>query len=383
MSRVKRILFCSWYSGLGGGETELLTLARSLDGAEFQAQLLLPRDGPLGEQWRDSGRPAHTLPYRGASTWFLPGVWARFPVVGRLADLLTAQRIDLVQSDYHTLPLIAPAARRLGLPLLWTAHGWWFRPKPWQRAFFRRIPAVARSKAIRDGFLGSPPFLPADCLPVVYSGVDTARYSPAQDGAALRRELGISAEAAVVAMVARFQRVKGHHTFQTMARRILQDLPAAHFIIAGDAVFGVAADQRYRDEILAQAGASPALRERLHYIGFRSDVERVYAAADVFVCPSAFESYGIANLEAMACGTPVVSTCRGGPAETVVDGESGYLVDCADVAALASAVLRLLSDAGLRRQMGAAGRQRVLAHFSPEAAAAAYTRLYRDLLRVN
>ena len=301
---MKRILFASWYTGLGGGETDLLTLAASLAAGRFERHLLLPREGPLAERWRSQGGHVHTLRYRGASTYFLPAVWARFPVVERLSDLLVSEGIDLVHSDYHTLPLIAPAAKRIALPLVWTIWGWWFRPKPWQRRFFRGILAVARSEAIRRGFLGDPPFMPAERLPIIYAGIDSERFRPRLDGRSLRREIGISDEAKVVAMVARFQRVKGHHTFQDMAQRVLQTAPDTQFVVAGDDVFGVTADQRYRDEILARARASALLRNRLRYIGFRHDVERVYAAADVFVCPSEFESYGMANLEAMACGLP-------------------------------------------------------------------------------
>ncbi len=376
---MRKVLYASWYTGLGGGETDLLTLAASLDAARYQPQLLLPKQGPLSERWGAAGWQAHALPYRGASTYFVPAVWARFPVLRRMQNLLEAQHIDLVHSDYHSLPLIAPAARRLGTPLLWTVHGWWFKPKPWQRNFFRAIPAIARSRAIRDGFLGSPPFMPANQLPVIYVGVDSQRFRPGLESD-LRHELGIADDALVVAMVARFQPVKGHHTFQALAKRVLAALPETHFIVAGGDVFGVSADQRYRDHILAQARKQPALRERLHYIGFRSDIESVYAAADVFVCPSAFESYGVANLEAMACCLPVVSTGRGGPAETIADGETGFLVDTSDKDALASAVLRLLKDSALRRRMGTAGRRRVLESFSVKAAAEAHRKLYDKLL---
>ena len=125
-------------------------------------------------------------------------------------------------------------------------------------------------------------------------------------------------------MVARFQPVKGHHTFQALAKRVLAQQPDTHFIVAGDDVFGVGADERYRDKILAVARSDVYLRDHLHYLGFRDDVEAVYAAADIFVCPSAFESYGLANLEAMACALPVVSTGCGGPAETIVDGVTGF-----------------------------------------------------------
>ena len=292
MSQVKRILFASWYSGLGGGETDLLSLAEWLARDRYECHLLLPAEGRLAEHWRAQGGRTHISPYRGATTYFLPALWARFPVVSRMADLLAREDIDLIHSDYHTLPFIAPAAERLRLPLLWTAHGWWFRPKPWQRGFFRGLRTVARSKAIRDGFLGAPPFMPPAALPVIYSGVDTRRFQPALDGLKLRREIGLAEGANVVAMVGRFQRVKGHHNFQAMAERVLAALPETQFIIAGDDTFGAAADERYRDEILSRAAASEDLREQLHYVGFREDIEAVYAAADVFVCPSEFESYG-------------------------------------------------------------------------------------------
>ena len=153
--------------------------------------------------------------------------------------------------------------------------------------------------------------------------------------------------------------------------------------MAGDDVFGVAADQRYRDEILANARESAALRDRLQYLGFRSDVETVYAAADVFVCPSDFESYGMANLEAMSCGKPVVSTRRGGPSETIVEGVTGFLVDPGDADALAARVLRLLRDETLRQSLGAAGREHVKRLFSIEAEAAAHSAIFERLLSLS
>ena len=220
-------------------------------------------------------------------------------------------------------------------------------------------------------------------MPVIYAGVDTERFRPALDGLALRREIGISAEAPLVAMVARFQPVKGHHRFQALARRVLAEKPDAHFIVAGDDVFGVSADERYRERIMASARSDAVLRDRLHYLGFRADVEAVYAAADVFVCPSDFESYGLANLEAMACAVPVVSTGRGGPAETIVDGLTGYLVDPDDSRALATAVMRLLADEEGRKRMGDAGRYHIERNFSAAAGAAAHRKIFDELLELN
>lgn len=362
MNARHHILFTSWYVGLGGGEVDLLTLAAAAP-ADVRAHLLLPREGQLAQRWRAMGLPVHILPFRGTTTWFIPALWSRFPVVARLAELLQRERIALVHSDYHTLPFVAGACRRTGVPFMWTLWGWWFQPKFYQRAFFRAAPAVARSKSIREGFLGMPPFIFPDAIPIIHSGVDTARLHPALDKHSLREELGIAAETPLVAMVARFQHVKGHETFQQMARLVAQELPQARFIVAGEETFGVAGDVAYRDKVLAAAQADPLLRDTLRYIGFRADVERVYAAADVVVCASDFESFGRVNVEAMACGVPVVSTDVGGTRETVQDGITGFLVPPRQPAALAERVLRLLRDPALRAKMGQAARQHVLAHF--------------------
>lgn len=366
------ILFASWYVGLGGGETDLLVLAKRLDAADYCPHLLVPSEGQLSEAWREAGWPVHILPFRGVTTYFVPALWMRFPIVQRIEHLLRTQQIDLVHSDYHTLPFAYAAAQRVGLPLMWMVWGWWFQPKLWQRNFFRTLPAVARSQHIRDGFLGDPPFMPPARLPVIHSGIDTERFHPNVDGIRVRFEANVPQDAPVVAMIARFQRVKGHHTFQQMALQVALQVPEAHFIVAGDEVFGVGGDQAYKREIIERAETEPLLRKRLHYIGFRKDAERVMGAADVVVTPSLFESYGKVNVEAMACGKPVVSTNRGGPAETVVDGETGYLVPPEDPEALAKRVIQLLRDPEQRERMGSAGRQRVLQHFADDVTSAQY-----------
>jgi glycosyltransferase involved in cell wall biosynthesis len=369
------MLFTTIYSGMGGGETALLSLVEALVQRDphVQPHLLTPADGELPHRWRAHGWAAHHDRWRGATTRFIPVVWARFPFVDRLARLLTRERIALIHSDYHTLPFALPAARRAGVPVVWTCWGWWFRPQAYQRAFFRSVDAAfASSWAIRDGFLGDPPFMPPDRLPVLPPGVDTDRFRPGIDGAPVRAEAGVAPDAPLVALIARFQDVKGHDVFQAMARRVAGQLPEVRFIVAGENVHGQSADDAYKRRILAAHAADPLLRDRLVYLGFRTDAERVIAAADVVVCSSHFESYGMVHIETMASGKPIVSTRRGGPAETVRDGETGFLTDAGDDAALAERVIALLRDPGLRARLGDAGRARALAHFSAGAMAARF-----------
>jgi glycosyltransferase involved in cell wall biosynthesis len=370
------ILFITQYRDLGGGETAQLALVDALDPAQWRPHLLVPGEGQFARAWRERGWPVHIQRWRGASVYFVPALWARLPISRAIQRLIAQEGIALVHSDYHTLPMALPAAERAGIPCVWNCMGWWFRPQTWQRAFFRRPTATfALSESAKRGFLGEPPFMPPGRIQVLYPGINTQRFHPAVDGGAVRAQYGIPPAAPLVAMLARFQDVKGHDTFQAMARLVLESMPEARFLVAGENTQNAAGDA-YRARILAAHQADPLLRERLIYAGFRADTERVMAAADVIVCASHFESYGMVNVEAMAAGRPVVSTNQGGPAETVLDGVTGYLVPPRDPAALAERVVRLLRDPARRAQIGAAGRARVEAHF----AAAATTRLFLSVV---
>lgn len=374
------ILFVSSYTGLGGGESWLLTLARHLDPARFLPHLLVPAEGDLARLWREAGWPVHITPWRGATTYFVPQIWGRFSISRRIENLIRDHNIQIVHSDYHTLPMALPAAERADVPALWTCMGWWFKPKWWQRGFFRRSRATfAHSQAIKDGFLGQPPFMPPERIEVLYPGVDTSRFHPDVDGLRVRFEANLKRDVPVVGLVARFQDVKGHDVFQDVARQVALQIPEARFIVAGEHTQS-SADNVYKRRILQVLETDTILRSRLQYLGFRDDVERVIAAADVMVCTSHFESYGISNVEAMASGKPVVSSNRGGPSETIVHGETGYLVEPGNVQGFASHIITLLRDAELREKMGKAGRARVEQHFSATSNAQQFTETLERLL---
>lgn len=379
---VRKLLFVSAYTGLGGGESVQLNLMRALDQQRYRLHLVCPRDGQLPAAARALGVQVHLLPYRPATAWFVPAFWMRLPIVERLTDLIRAQGIAAVHSDYHSLPFAAAAAQRSGIPVIWNAMGWWFPAHPWQRRFFRTqvTQIIAITRAVRDRWLAaSGHFLPPERIRVIVPGVDPSHFHPGIDGTPVRERLGIGPDVPLVGMIARFQRVKGHDIFQAMARRVVAGLPAARFVVAGENVFGVAKDEAYKREILAAAQADPVLRERLTYLGFWEDARQVIAACDVIVCPSRFESLGMVHLESMAMARPVVSMDNGGPAETVVDGETGFLVPPEDPDALADRVLTLLRDPALRARMGAAGRARVLAHYTAAGYADAFAHLLEDL----
>ncbi len=355
------------YTGLGGGETALLTLAQHLDQSCYRPHLLVPGEGRLADGWRRQGWPVHVRAWRGATVYFVPALWAQFPIVRAVEQLVEAHNIRAIHSDYHSLPMALPAGQRAGIPVIWTCWGWWFRPKAWQRDFFRQPAAtLVPSQAVREGFLGSSPFMETSRVRLLYPGVDTMRFHPGVDGQCIRSEAGIAPDAVVVALIAHFQPVKGHDVFQAMARELALRFPQIRFLVAGDNAHGATADEAYKQQILRLWRNDPLLRKHVAYLGFREDIHKVLAAADIVVCTSVFESFGMVIVEAMASGKPIVSTCRGGPSETILPGETGFLVEPGDTASLVRQVALLLTNPILRAELGAAGRRRAEQMFSAQ-----------------
>ena len=131
---------------------------------------------------------------------------------------------------------------------------------------------------------------------------------------------------------------------------------------------------------LQQIAGGLGLCENVTFCGFVTDTAKFLAGIDIFVLPSLFEGLGVAALEAMAAGKPVIATRVGGLAESVVDQATGLLVPAQDSAALAAAIARLVKDDALAAEMGRRGAQRVRDRFTLEKMADANEKFYYDLL---
>ncbi|MFQ3536981.1 MAG: glycosyltransferase family 4 protein [Aggregatilineales bacterium] len=378
------LLFITTYTGIGGGESLTLNLMGALETTRFRLHLLTPRPGKFPQAAARLGVQTHTLAFRGASTFFLPALWARFPIVVKLRTFLRQHAIRAIISDYHSLPFIVPAARALKVPVIWHAMGWWFPIHAWQRRFFSQELSciVAISSAVKEKLLGAPPKLPPELISVHIPGVDTAQHQPeAVSGGPVRAHMHISPETPLVGLIARFQDVKGHDDFLDAAKLIRRAVPNARFAVAGENVFAVSKDEAYKQRILARVRQDAELREAVAFLGFWPDSREVIAASDVMVCSSWFESLGMVALESMAMGRPIVSTRVGGPSETVLDGETGYLVPPRQPEALAERVIALLRDPERRKAFGERGAAHVRHNFSAQRHAADITALIDALLQ--
>ena len=194
-----------------------------------------------------------------------------------------------------------------------------------------------------------------------------ARLGPLPEKERARHELGLPQAGPVVAYVGRLTRVKRPDRLIAVAREVLQAVPDATFVVCGD---GDLAPEMSR--------AQGELGQSLRLLGWRADVETVYAAADLILLTSDNEGMPVSLIEAGLAGLPAVATAVGSVAEVVEDDRTGLLAPC-DAVQLAHCVVRLLRDDGLRRQLGANAAARGRERFGPERLILDVQRLYEAL----
>lgn len=233
--------------------------------------------------------------------------------------------------------------------------------------------------------------IPDDRISIIHNGIDLSEYQPKLSPEVLR-SLGVDPEKPYILFVGRITRQKG---IVHLVRAIELMDPGFQIVLCA----GAPDTPKIAAEM--QAAVAAALEQRSDIIWIEKMVTRpeaiaLYSGASVFVCPSIYEPFGIINLEAMACGTPVVASAVGGIKEVVIDQETGFLVPLEQMkeapfeavdpkqfsADLASKVNLLMANPELATRMGAAGRKRAEEFFSWDAIAQKTERLYRQLLKV-
>jgi glycosyltransferase involved in cell wall biosynthesis len=229
----------------------------------------------------------------------------------------------------------------------------------WLYARYQAIPCASR--AIEESLLAWLPKTSARTR-VIHNAIDLKRFE--HGNAIARSELGIPESVPLIAFTARFEPQKDHVTLlQSVAR-----LTGVHLLLAGDGPL------RPKMEVVA---TSLGIRERVHFLGRRADVASLLRMADVYVQSSHFEGFGIAAVEAMASGLPVVASAVPGLSDVV--GDAGLLVPPGNVDALTAALRRVLESKSLRSELRRKSLERAQ-QFSIQQCADAYLSLYSSLL---
>jgi len=356
-----------------GTERHMLDLARGLRAVGAAVSLACPSPSAL----EDAAR-AEDLP-------FLPiqkrGLLDR-GAVHVLARLLKSGRADIVHAHNGRTALAAAAAVRLAgrgrcvmtQHFLEPNHTAQRGPKAllsglahrWVVGRMSRILAI--SEAVRAAMIARKE-VPEAKITVIPNGISAPDAGLRERAAATRQSLGVAADAPLVVCAARLEAEKDVGSLVTAMDKVRASAPAARCLIAGQGSLRPALEQQIQ---------GLGLGDVVRLLGFRADALALIAAADLFVLPSLAEPFGLALLEAMALGRPVIATRAGGPLEIVEAGVTGLLVPPASPGALAEAIRRLLSDPAAARHLGETGRARFAAKFTAERMARATLAVYEE-----
>lgn len=348
----------------GGGPKVCYELIRALPADRFKPCLItLFELGSLGEALVAAGVPTLNLSLRHP---FSPR--HLLSALPRITAFARQQKICLLHAHLTAAGLYGGlAARRLGLPALFTIHGQLSHRLPLRwvergvRQLFPLLVAVGRQveQETKSNLLapGRRQVLQ------VYNGIDTAYWQPPPTRDAARSELCIT-------MVANFFREKDHTTAIEAFRRLQQRCQARIRLQLVGAGEGRSAVERQVGEL----GLT-----NVEFLGAVDDIRAILTQTDIALLASFSEGISLAVLEAMAMALPVVASDVGGMREVLTHSLEGLLVPPGDPESLCGALAKLVQDSGLRAAMGKRGRARVEAQFSLAAMTSAYVESYDQL----
>lgn len=316
-----------------------------------------------------------------------PGRWLW--TLLRFLRLVRSMRPDVLHLHTGEDRLYGEAAAAvLGVPVVYHLHGRYVHlgrrgtTKGTRWRTLRRIegPLFDRlERRVARQYIATSKDIEALFAPLVHAPITVLRQSVPlaafrrnrADREQVRAELGLPPDEPLVLNVSRLVAGKGHHDLILMLERIGARSPECQLALVGDG--------ELRDELREQAERM-GLARRVHFLGNRYDVPRLLGAADVFTFASESEGFGLAVLEAMAAGLPVVSYRLPSLEEFVEHGRTGLMVELGDVDGLADATACLVENPALARRMGAAARLVVEERFPPDATARTFEHVYEAAL---
>jgi glycosyltransferase involved in cell wall biosynthesis len=352
---------------LGGGERIVLRLAALLPRYGYRASILTFSADPESPGLQSPPCPIYLLPLR--RTYDFRALRAAFT----LRQFLRQQRVQIVQTFFESSDLWAGLVTKAmsDAKLIWSRRDMGILRGRKHHVAYRLMSGLpdkvfAVSEQVRLHCVEVDRIEPP-LVQTIYNGLDLAEWDTVSRAAQ-------NPGRRVVATVGNIRRVKGHDVFIRAAASVVKQFPQVSFTIAGEVL-----EPEYFQELQVLV-RDLDLSDRFHFAGGVTGLREYLSAAEIFILPSRSEGFSNAIVEAMAAGLPVVATNVGGNAEAVQDGISGFVVPSEDIAALAAAIVWLLSDPVKARAMGAAGKKLAAERFTTDAMMRQITQTYARVL---
>lgn len=346
-----RILQICSARALGGGERHLADLANGLARHGHEVYAALVPGSPLPAELAQLP-PENIIELSLRNSLDLTSAL-------KLAQFIRRNQIEIVHAHLaRDYPLAAFAARKAGGARLILTRHVLFPLSRIHKVLLRRVARViAVSQAVADGLIEQDIF-ERDKIVVIHNGVDIDRFAKTRESDAARRQK-IGARFCV-GTIGELAPIKGQESFLRAAAIVSSRRDDVDFVVAGEDKSRTGENQRGLQSMIDELN----LRQRVRIDGWADDVVELLRTLDVFVSASRSESFGIAMVEAMAGGVPVVATMTAGAREIIDENKTGVLVPIEDEKAMAEAICELLDDPQRRERLAHDARRMVSERFS-------------------
>ncbi len=366
----KTILHVIDTTGPGGAETVFIELADRLRECGYRSIVVIRGPGWVHDELLRRGIQPHVLPAKGSFNFSF--LWA-------LVRLVRSERVDLIQSHLLGSNIYCAMVGMLtGRPVIATFHGRvdvdpnerlrWLKLQLMNSGVSQFVTVSKRlSEEIqREGLLD------ARKTTVIYNGIDIGHYGKERPRQ-LRARLGLPDDTVLIGSLGNVRPAKAYDVLIKAAPLVVQHFSSAHFVVAGDIKRSL---MEQLQPLIDQSGVA----SHIHFLGFSDDSAAFLSELDVFLLCSKSEGFSISTIEAMATRLPVVVTRCGGPEEIVEHELNALMVDSGDAAAIANALVALLSDRNLGERLSGNGYARAQDAFGMERMLNSYCELYAQAL---
>lgn len=355
---------------IGGGETHVLDLVSNLDKKRFASEVLSFTDGEMVSRLKEMGIPCHVI---STTKPFDFSVW------GQVKKLMVKNNYDLVHAHgTRACSNSFKAANKLGLPLIYTIHGWSFHQD--QSTILRNIRELSEKFLVNrtsrnisvsqsnnnDGIerLGMPN------SQIVNYGINLNKFDANAEYELTRSDLNLPQDKVLVGILVRLTIQKDPMTFLKAARIAIKKSNDLHFVVVGGGELEPQCKEYVKKE---------GLEKDVTFVGFRTDVPAVLNLLDIYCLPSLWEGLPIGVLEAMAMAKAIVATPVDGTKEVIEHQVSGMLFPEYDAEKMASCILELVNDSKKRVELGANALARIKESFTVERMSKELGELYTEL----